>query len=99
MHNMLGLVMDKEDYNHRYSAKFATPTKPTIYNKKTPDNATNVDRTKEKSVDKANIADLQLFADTKHESVDFATPSPSTPPFCHRNSWNTCTNMQWPPCP
>ena len=42
-HNLLVIVMDEEDYEHLYHAKFPTPTKPTIYKEKTPNNATNMD--------------------------------------------------------
>ena len=71
IHNILGLVMDKEDYKQSYRTKFPTLTKPSVYDEKILDNATNVDPSKSKAVHKANIADYQLFAAAKLETCDF----------------------------
>ena len=42
IHNLMGLVMDKDDYKQRYCAKFPTPTKPAVYDEKIPNKATKV---------------------------------------------------------
>ena len=42
--------MYKDDYKARYRAKFPTTTKPTVYDKDIPNNATNVVRAKAEAV-------------------------------------------------
>ena len=41
-HNLMGLVMDKDDYKQRYCAKSPTSTKPSVYDEKNTNKATNV---------------------------------------------------------
>ena len=42
IHNLMGLVMDKDDYKLRYRAKLPTTTKPDVYDKDIPNNSKNV---------------------------------------------------------
>ena len=42
IHNLICLVMDKDDYKLRYGAKFPKTTRPSVYDEDISDNATNV---------------------------------------------------------
>ena len=70
-YNLLGLVMDEEDYKHHYRTKFPTPTKPAVYDKAILNNTTNVAWSKAKAIHTAKIVDYQLFAAVKHETCNF----------------------------
>ena len=71
IHNLMGLFMDKDDYKVCYGTKFPTTTKPAVYNKDIPNNATNVVRAKAEDVHTAKIADYQIFAAAKLETPYF----------------------------
>ena len=71
IHNLMGLVRDKDDYKHRYHVNFPTPTKPSIYNDTVPNNDTNVVRAKAEAIHKDKIADSVLFAAAEHKTRDF----------------------------
>ena len=71
IHNFMGLIMDKENYKQRYLAKFTTPTKPSVYNLKIPNSATNLVRAKAEAVHTAKIVDCLLFAVAECETRDF----------------------------
>ena len=42
IHNLIGLVMDDDEYKVRYGAKFPKTTRPVVYDKDISNNATNV---------------------------------------------------------
>ena len=63
--------MDKDDYKVCYGAKFPTSTKPAVYNKDIPNNATNVVRAKAEDVHTLKITDYQLFAAAEHDDQYF----------------------------
>ena len=71
INNLLGLVMDDEDYEHPYRAKFHTPTKPAVYDETIPNNATNVAQSKAKDFHTAKIAVYPLFAAAERKTRDF----------------------------
>ena len=48
--HLMVLVMDEEDYELQFCAKFSTPTNPVVYNETVPNNATNVVRAKSKAI-------------------------------------------------
>ena len=50
IHNLIGLVSDKEVYKQRYLAKFPNPTKLAIYDETIPNNATNVVQAKAEAI-------------------------------------------------
>ena len=66
-----GLVMDEDGYKVCYCSKFPTSTKPDVYNRNIPNNATDVVRSKVEAVHTAKIADYQIFAAAKHETLYF----------------------------
>ena len=41
IHNLMGIIMDEDDYKVCYCAKFPTTTKPDVYDEDIPNNATN----------------------------------------------------------
>ena len=47
VHNLLGLIIDKEYYKQRYRAKLPTLNKLDIYNETIKNNSTNVARSKD----------------------------------------------------
>ena len=57
IHNLVVLVMDKEDYKVRYCAKFTKTTRTAVYNKEISSNATNMVRERVEAVHTAKIAD------------------------------------------
>ena len=54
-----------------YCAKFPTTTKPSVYDKNIPNNATNVVWAKSEAVHTAKTTEYQLFSATKRETRDF----------------------------
>ena len=42
IHNLMGLVMDEDDYKVRYDTKFPNTTRPAVYDEDISNNATNV---------------------------------------------------------
>ena len=62
---LMGIIIDEDNYNQRYRAKLPTPTNPNFYNESTPNNATNVVRSKDEAVHTAKIVDYLLFAAAK----------------------------------
>ena len=50
IHNLMVLVMDEDDYQQRYRAKFPTPTKPAVYDETILNNAMNVVQVKAEAV-------------------------------------------------
>ena len=71
IHNLMGLIMDEDDYKVGYGAKFPMTTKPAVYDEDIPNNSTNVVRSKAEAVHTAKIADYQLFAAAKRENRYF----------------------------
>ena len=71
IHNLMGFVVDEGYYKQGYRAKFPMPTKPSVYDKKIPTNATNVVRDKAGAIHTAKIAYYLLFAAAKRETCDF----------------------------
>ena len=62
IHNLMGLVMDEDDYKVHYGANFPKITRPAVYDEDISNNATNVVRAKEEAVNTAKFVDYQLFA-------------------------------------
>ena len=75
IHNLMVLVMDEDDYQQRYRAKFPTPTKPAVYDETIPNNAMNVVQAKAEDVHTANIMDYLLFAAAKTKPVTLSSRS------------------------
>ena len=71
VHNLMGLVMDKDDYKQRCSAKFPTPTNPAVYNETIPNNAINVVWAKAEAVHMVKITDYLIFSKAKRETREF----------------------------
>ena len=57
IHNLIGFVVDEDNYKVLYCSKFPTITKPVVYDNDIPNNATNVDRAKAEAVHAAKIVD------------------------------------------
>ena len=71
IHNLMGLVMDEDDYKVRYDTKFPNTTRPAVYDEDISNNATNLVRAKAEAVRTAKIADYQIFAAAEHKTRDF----------------------------
>ena len=71
VHNMIGLVLDKENYRYRYQYKFPMPNKWSVCDDTIPTNATNVVQSKSKAVHTVKIADYLIFAAAVRENCDF----------------------------
>ena len=71
INDLMGIVIDEDNYNQRYRAKLPTPTNPNFYNESTPNNATNVVRSKDEAVHTAKIVDYLLSAAAKWNTHDF----------------------------
>ena len=71
IHNLMGLVTEKDDYKALNGTKFTNTNRTAIYDEDISNNATNVVRAKAKAVQMAKIADYQLFAAAKHKTHDF----------------------------
>ena len=57
IHNLMVLVMDKDNYKVCYHAKLPTTTKPAVYDNGIPNNVTNLVRSKVEAVHTDNISD------------------------------------------
>ena len=57
IHNLMGIVMDKDYYKVLYGAKFPKTTRPSVYDKDISNNSTNVVQAKAKAVYTTKIAD------------------------------------------
>ena len=71
IHNLMGIVLDEDDYKHLYWFNFPTSSKPAVYNETIPNNSTNVVQAKAESVHTANIAVYLLFATAERKTRDF----------------------------
>ena len=71
IHNLMGLVMDEDDYKVLYGAKFLKTIRPSVYDKYISNNATNVVWSKAEAFHTAKIADYWLFVTVKRETRDF----------------------------
>ena len=59
IHNLMGLVLDEDNYKLRYHNKFPKPTKPAIYDEAISNNATKVVRAKAEAVHINTLKDEQ----------------------------------------
>ena len=71
VHNMIGLVLDGDNYRYRYQYKFPMPNKWAVCDDTIPTNATNVVQSKSKAVHTVKIADYLLFAAAESKIRDF----------------------------
>ena len=65
INNLREIILDEDNYKHRYQSKFPTPTNLAVYNETIRDNATNVVQAKAEAIHTAKIADYLLFAAVK----------------------------------
>ena len=68
IHNLMGLVMDEDDYKVRYGAKFPMTTNHAMYDKDITNNAMNVVRAKAETIHMSKIVDEQNFAAAECET-------------------------------
>ena len=65
IHNLMGIVLDKDYYKQRYFSNSPKPINPSVYDEMIPNNATNLVQAKAKAVH------YFLFAAAKRETRDF----------------------------
>ena len=71
IHNLMGLVLDEDNYKLRYHNKFPKPTKPAIYDEAISNNATKVVRAKAEAVHTEIIADYLIFVSAVRKTRNF----------------------------
>ena len=71
IHNLMGLVVNKDNCKVRYGIKFLKTTKPTVCNGYIPNNATHAVCAKAEAVHTAKTTDYHIFAAAERETRYF----------------------------
>ena len=73
IHNLVGLIQDKESYTVEYKAAFTSPKKPGIYDPTIIEIIKDAFRAQKEAVHKAKRQDYKLFAEAERGVRNFIT--------------------------
>ena len=70
IHNLVGLIMDEDNYRARHGANFPTPSRPAIYDVDIPIDASNAVRVRREAEHTDKKEEYKPFAAAERESVN-----------------------------